>query len=291
MRKYFCMVIAVLIMLTIFTGCRTDKQRDDLGNNNDEAAYPSSSIHTTEQEAANFDGKILVTVYLANENNTLLKKVRRYISSGEARGSTEALATALVQELISGPAEGDSTKPTIPEGTTLKNTVKVEAGLATVNFSKEFIQKHPGGKAMEQLTIFSVVNTLTELIDVQRVQFRIEDKVEKEFKGSFVLDAPFPRTVSFIESNVQTTESSVAADESISAIDEIDNETGANLEGDNIESSQSGLNTEGTEAVIDPEETGSNLEPEETGSNLDPEETGSIIDNEEADEQYFEILD
>ena len=116
-----------------------------------------------------------------------------------AKGN-DNLATVLVKELISGPAKGSLLQATIPQETKVHSNVLIKEGIATVDLSKDFIDKHKGGKKNEQLTLYSIVNTLTELKDVKSVQFKIDGKVNKEFKGSYQLDVAFPRSAYLITS-------------------------------------------------------------------------------------------
>jgi len=72
--------------------------------------------------------------------------------------------------LIKGPKVA-GLKPTIPEGTKLRSAIKIEGDVAIVDFTKEFRDNHPGGKAEERMTIYSVVNSLTELKEINKVKF------------------------------------------------------------------------------------------------------------------------
>ena len=77
----------------------------------------------------------------------------------DAKQGTEQLASLLVKELVKGPSNSEL-KATIPEGAALRSQVKVENRTATVDMTKEFVDNHPGGKEAEEMTIFSIVNTL-----------------------------------------------------------------------------------------------------------------------------------
>ena len=52
----------------------------------------------------------------------------------------------------------------------------IKDGVATVNLTKDFVDKHPGGKDAERLTLYSIVNSLTEVKDIQKVKFLINGK-------------------------------------------------------------------------------------------------------------------
>lgn len=105
-------------------------------------------------------------------------------------------AQTAIQELIKGPTM-PGLYPTIPNGTKLLS-VKIEDGLATVDFSKEFKNNHPGGSAGEIMTIYSVVNTLTEFPTVKKVKFLIEGKEEETLAGHVVFNEPFERDENII---------------------------------------------------------------------------------------------
>ncbi|KPU42985.1 sporulation and spore germination [Oxobacter pfennigii] len=94
----------------------------------------------------------------------------------EARGikSRRDIARAVVEELISGP-ESMEYKNTIPQNTRLI-TAKIDKNTAHINLSREFNYKNIDVPNPKDIEISSVVNSLTQLPDVLRVQFYIEGK-------------------------------------------------------------------------------------------------------------------
>ena len=78
----------------------------------------------------------------------------------------------VVTELLKGPTD-PLLKRTLPAEAKLIS-VQVTDGLALVNFSKEFVSKHPGGSTGEIMTILSLVNSLTCLPNIDRVQILVE---------------------------------------------------------------------------------------------------------------------
>ncbi|MEN2774951.1 GerMN domain-containing protein [Acetivibrio clariflavus] len=192
MHRQLCVIIACIFIISIFAGCSVFQKIGD----NDEVS-PASSIALSEAEARQIADKSPVSLYFANEEGTKLKLEIRYVPMDELKKPVEEIASLIVRELINGPSKGSTLKPTIPEGTKLRS-VKISGDVATVDFSKEFKENHPGGKAAEQLTIYSVVNSLTELKEISQVKFKIEGKTSKEFKGAFKFDNAFPRSTSLI---------------------------------------------------------------------------------------------
>lgn len=201
MRKIICIVTVCFMIITVFSGCTVLQKLGLQGNKNDEL-HPVSSIVMNEDEAKKLSDKVPIHLYFANTENSKLKLEVRYIPITEAKKSVSNLATAIVKELIKGPGPTSMLKPTVPAGAQLRSPVSINAGIATVDFTKDLITKHPGGKTAEQLTIFSIVNSLTELKEVQKVKFTINGKPQKEFKGSFQFDAPFPRSTAIISKEV-----------------------------------------------------------------------------------------
>ena len=101
----------------------------------------------------------------------------------------------MLTELMAGPRTHDLWSA-IPDDTKLLS-VETKGGICTVNFSREYIENSPGGTAAERMAIYSVVNTLTELDGVEKVQFLIEGKKEKIYTHA-VFDEPFSRDESII---------------------------------------------------------------------------------------------
>jgi hypothetical protein len=185
------------MIISLFSGCGI-LQKLGLGGSKNDELQPASSIVMNEEEAKKLTDKVPIHLYFANADNTKLKLEVRYIPLSEAKKSVNNLASIIVKELIKGPGQGSDLKPTIPSGVQLRSPVSINAGIATVDFSKEFIDNHPGGSTAEKLTIYSVVNSLTELKEIEKVKFTINGKTQKDFKGSFQFDAPFPRSTSII---------------------------------------------------------------------------------------------
>jgi germination protein M len=102
---------------------------------------------------------------------------------------------AVLTELMAGPWTHDLWSA-IPDDTKLLS-VGTKDGICTVDFSREYIENSPGGTAAERMAIYSVVNTLTELDGIEKVQFLIEGKKEKIYTHA-VFDEPFSRNESII---------------------------------------------------------------------------------------------
>ena len=59
-------------------------------------------------------------------------------------------------------------------------------------FLEEFIDNHVGGAEMENATIYSIVNTMTNLTEINGVKILIEGEENKAFKDNLIkFDDPF----------------------------------------------------------------------------------------------------
>lgn len=227
MRKILSFILVCLITMTVFSGCGSAGDSGSI-----DELTPASSVSLGENQTGELKDKTPYKLYFVNEQGKLSPETR-YINNAEVEKGTEYLATVLVKELISGPAKGSLFQAAIPKETKVHSDVKIKDGVATVDLSKEFIEKHQGGKKNEQLTLYSIVNTLTELKDVKSVQFRIDGKVKKEFKGSYQLDMAFPRSAYL--NSVQTDEKDVIKLDGDNAAKNNNNKDNINKENTNKE--------------------------------------------------------
>lgn len=90
----------------------------------------------------------------------------------------------ILKMLIEGP-KSDKLEKTIPEGTKI-NKIEKEGETLVIDFSKEFISNHQGGELEEKLTINSIVNTLTELTEVNGIRIKIDGENDKSFKDNLI---------------------------------------------------------------------------------------------------------
>ena len=70
--------------------------------------------------------------------------------------------------LIQGP-QNEALSKTIPEGTKINN-VELKGDILYLDLSKEFIENHVGGEENESITIYSIVNTMTRLTEVNGIK-------------------------------------------------------------------------------------------------------------------------
>lgn len=98
----------------------------------------------------------------------------------------------ILNMLIEGPKSNNLEK-TIPEGTKINN-IKKEGDILIIDFSEEFIVNHKGGEKEEKVTIDSIVNTVTELTEINGIKILINGKENKCFNdGKIEFNKVFKR--------------------------------------------------------------------------------------------------
>ena len=98
----------------------------------------------------------------------------------------------LIELLINGPKSEKLVK-LIPDGTKL-NKIEIKNDCIYIDFSNEFINGQKLGKEQEELIIKSIVNTVTELKEINSVKILIDGKENQEFPDKEInFKEPFKR--------------------------------------------------------------------------------------------------
>ena len=90
----------------------------------------------------------------------------------------------MINLLIEGP-KNERLSKIIPEGTKLKD-VKLEGNTLVINFSSEFLNYDKENPTNKANLINSIVNTMTELTEVNNVKFLIDGKESQDFNELYV---------------------------------------------------------------------------------------------------------
>lgn len=129
----------------------------------------------------------IVSLYFYNSNTKSLVPEGRLIDVKEL---VEEPYKKLMELLIEGP-QNESLSKTIPEGTII-NKIELKGDILYLDLSKEFVDNHSGGEEMESATIYSIVNTMTNLTEVNAVKILIDGEENKAFNDNKIkFDDPF----------------------------------------------------------------------------------------------------
>lgn len=113
------------------------------------------------------EGQIVSLYFGARDKDNLVKELRKI----SPEKNLLPLAQLLIRELLKGPFSPEARR-VLPEGTQLRS-IFFHQGTFFVDFSRELAENHPGGALEEVLTIYSIVDTLTELDRRAKVRFLV----------------------------------------------------------------------------------------------------------------------
>ena len=131
----------------------------------------------------------IVSLYFQNKSTNELVPEGRLI---DVKLLLNEPYTTLMQLLINGP-KNEQLEKLIPDGTVI-NKIELKNDILYVDLSKEFIENHQGGEELESNTIYSIVNTMTQLTEVNGVKILIDGEMDKSFKdGKIKFDDAFVR--------------------------------------------------------------------------------------------------
>ena len=180
MKKKFLLLflLAVVIVITIFLGVK-DFREEKI--NQITEYIPQEEISEEQQR------QTLVTLYFQDAQTKDVMPEARLIDSKQL---IENPYRTLINLLLEGP-KNDKLQAIIPEGTKIKSITK-EGNTAVVNFNSEFTNGIRLGKEQEEKIVYTIVNTLTELTEIDSVKILVEgqegagfDDNAVEFKDAF----------------------------------------------------------------------------------------------------------
>jgi len=105
--------------------------------------------------------------------------------------SREEKVRRVMKRLIDGP-QNENLISVIPDNT-IVNKVRVNNSIVYLDFSKEFIENHPGGSMGEYSTLYSIVNSLTEIEGIKAVDFSVQGEKLETYKGHCEFKEPLYR--------------------------------------------------------------------------------------------------
>jgi len=139
--------------------------------------------------------KIKARLFYVAEDGIHLMHVERDVAYGEgtleqAREIVAAQVAPVSEPLVSA----------IPPGTTVRALFFTEGGDAYVDFSREIVTAHSGGTVDELLTIYTIVNALTEnLPAVKAVQVLVDGREVDTLAGHVDLRNPLGKNLTWVQ--------------------------------------------------------------------------------------------
>lgn len=131
-----------------------------------------------------------LTLYFASADGQALVSEQRKVYYD----SNTTQEQVIVENLLLGP-DVDDAKSVFPQGTRAID-VTTNAGICYVNLSADFLNQNYD--ILETVTIYSIVDSLTELDSVQKVQIYINGETKDVYRDAVDISAPLERDMSYI---------------------------------------------------------------------------------------------
>lgn len=140
-----------------------------------------------------------ITIYLYDSKTLKLVPLKKEIkiTKWQELIRKEDIIKEAIFTLLRTSKENNLLSP-IPKGTRLLN-LSIKNNIAYVSFSKELKNNHPGGSIGEILTVYSIVNTITEFPDIKKVQILIDGAILETLVGHLDISEPLERDLSLIK--------------------------------------------------------------------------------------------
>lgn len=174
------------VSFTVNSSPLTDSEGNVIGSMNSESFVenPGEQINSSVEKT--------IVLYFADENGTGLKKQKRVIHYS----SNILLEKLVVEQLIEGP-KGSKLQRTLPAGTDIIS-ISVVDGVCYVNFDGTFLNSiNP--KVTEDVMVYSIVNSLTSLDEVKKVEISIDGSNKGKFLYNYELDKMYEFKDSLID--------------------------------------------------------------------------------------------
>ena len=184
--SYMLAVLAAVSVLALAAGC-SDEQKGASS-----PAAQTEQMQDQEKSAAAEPKELRVNVYYPRSDGTGLVAVRRTVSTEK-----DDKYTAAMKSLLTGTKEKGQTN-VFPKKAKLRSVV-VKDGIATVDFSKELQTNFSGGSTGEEMLIGSIVNTLTDFPEVQKVSILIDGSAVETLSGHMDLSEPLTRMTELLK--------------------------------------------------------------------------------------------
>lgn len=139
--------------------------------------------------------KIKARLFYIADGGTRLRSIERDVAFGEsaveqAREIIAAQIAPVVEPLVSA----------VPPGTTLRAVFITGDGDAYIDLSREVVAGHPGGTINELLSVYTLVNALTENLPVvTAVQVLVDGREVDTLAGHVDLRRPLAKNLSWVE--------------------------------------------------------------------------------------------
>lgn len=186
MKKYTWLVLLTIVGIAVLiAGCDAEQKKDAAASSSSAVVQKEAQKQPAETKDTKTPAEENVKIYFPNPDGTKLVAANRKVKTGTDKYKNIVLA------LMEGPADKKEGN-LFPKNTKLQS-VKVEKGIAYLDFSKELTKNFSGGSTGELMLVGSLVDTLTEFNEIKGIQILVEGKKIDTISGHLDLSDPVKR--------------------------------------------------------------------------------------------------
>ena len=189
--KSILVLALTLLCAMVLAGCDEQKQGEAGSKTVVSSSSGSSSSSSSSSQSGSKAQLVNIKVYYPDENATGLVAVEKSIkdTDNKYQAAVEALMAGTDKK---GLANGFPKKAKLLQ-------VTVSGKVAKVDFSRELQKNFVGGSTGEEMLVGSVVNTLTEFPEIQKVQILVDGQEVETLSGHMDLSQPLPRMTELLK--------------------------------------------------------------------------------------------
>lgn len=150
-------------------------------------------VDNEDEQMKNYE-KVTLRLYFANESGDKLIPINRELVHN-IDASNVSMEKLVLEQLISGPVNDESCPTISPSAKLLSVTVK--DGVCYINFDSGILT--PVNNVTSDVTIYSIVNSLAELSNINKVQISIDGNKEAKFRDKYDLTTLFERNLELVQ--------------------------------------------------------------------------------------------
>lgn len=176
MNKKIVLLFLILLIIIFIVGFFSIKYVKD------KKAVEMQGEYTPQEEISDEQFReTIVSLYFPDKETNMLKPEARLVNVKELIQSPYDILIGL---LIQGP-KNDKLEAIIQENTKLLN-YSLEGECLTLDFSNELLNYNKDDSKVKDNLINSIVNTVTELNEINKVKFLIDGNINEDFSGEYV---------------------------------------------------------------------------------------------------------
>lgn len=167
-----------------------EKPLTDASQNTINLMSASSFVDSTGSDSSDLQ-RVQLTLYYADDSGTSLVETEKTVVCSSGISMEELVVTQLLEGV-----DSEGVYDTLPKNATMLS-VTVKKGICYVNFDSAFADNTLN--VSEYIPIYSIVNSLTELPNINKVQISVDGVSNIKFRDSISLEQPFERKMDYVK--------------------------------------------------------------------------------------------